>query len=235
MSIAGRAKTIFDIGSTTLVTLAAGALLWTLYKAPTGAQNTAHRLRIEAVSGLRIDAHKATKRMGQSSVVMVEFTDFQCPYCATFARETYPSIRRDFVDQKKLTYVSFAFPLERIHPRARKASEAAECAARQGRYWEMHERLFLDPAALQEPDVFARNAVGIGLDEARFESCLATEAAAAVAADVAEGERLKVNSTPTFFLGTIRADGSIELVKRINGSAPIEDFTAAITSVAKKG
>jgi protein-disulfide isomerase len=142
-------------------------------------------------------------------------------------------IRRDFVDQGKLTYVSFAFPLERIHPHARKASEAAECAAQQGRYWEMHERLFDDEAALQEPDVFMKNATALGLDMARFESCLASEAANAVATDVAEGERLHVNATPTFFLGTIQSDGAIELVKRISGAAPLEVFGSAIEDVAQ--
>ena len=234
-SFTRRATTAFDIASKALVTVAAGALLWTIYEVRTAPPDPPIAPRIQDVAGLRIDASRATKRVGTSPVVLVEFTDFQCPFCARHANDTYPSIRRDFVDQKKLTYVSLAFPIERIHPHARKASEAAECAARQGRYWEMHERLFSNQAALSEPDVFMKSATAIGLDTSRFERCMASEAASAVAADLAEALRLKVNSTPTFFLGRIQSGGGIELVKRINGAAPFEVIAAEIENVTKAG
>ena len=234
MSFARNAKSILDVGSTALVTVAAAALLWTLYKTP-DTKNAAAAARIEAVAGLRIEATKATKRIGSGSVALVEFTDFQCPYCAKHAHDTYPSIRRELVDQNKLTYVSFAFPLERLHPQARKASEAAVCAARQGRYWEMHDRLFSSQTWFKDIEILSQNAVALGLDKGRFESCLANEAAGAVAADIAEGERLKVTSTPVFFLGTIQSDGAIKLERRINGSIPFKDISTAIADIAKKG
>jgi protein-disulfide isomerase len=182
---------------------------------------------------LSIDAARATKRVGNGSIVLVEFTDFQCPFCARHALETYPSLRRDLIDQDRLTYLAFAFPLERIHPYARKASEAAECAAKQGRYWEMHERIFANQRALKNPDFLAETAREIGLDEKLLEICLSNQASDAVAADIAEGERLDVNSTPTFFLGRRQPNGAIKLEKRIRGLVAFEHLSDAIEEVER--
>jgi protein-disulfide isomerase len=228
-----RAKSILDIGSTLLVTTAAVALLWTLYKTPSAFPLNAPSGVIETVTGLSIERTKITKQRGDAAVALVEFSDFQCPYCAKHARETYPSIRRELIDQDKVTYVSFAFPLDAIHPDARKASEAAECAARQGRFWEMQERLFADPTALGIDDL-SESAEVVGLDRTLFESCIAKEAADAVTADIEEGKRLNVNSTPTFFVGRVRPDGSIDLLKRIQGAAPFETFAEAIGEISKE-
>jgi protein-disulfide isomerase len=127
--------------------------------------------------------------------------------------------------------VSFAFPLERIHPQARQASEAAECAARQGRFWQMHEQLFASANALAADDLVNR-AESIGLDLEQFKRCLAGAAAAKIAGDVAVARRLDVSSTPTFFVGLIEADGSIRLQKRLNGAVPFEHFEAAVNEIS---
>jgi protein-disulfide isomerase len=193
---------------------------------------TAPRPKVESVSGIRIEAAQATNRTGKGPVAIVEFSDFECPFCAQHARDVYPSIRRDLVAPGLASYVTLAFPLERIHPNARKASEAAACAARQGRYWEMHERLFTSPTMLAA-DGLAESAQAAGLDSERFYACLAGEAADEVAADIAVARRLGVNSTPTFFVGLIRPDGSIDLMKRLNGVVAVEDFRDAIAEVSK--
>jgi protein-disulfide isomerase len=231
MSFVHRTKVIFDVGSTVLVMVAAAALLWRLYQTPAGSVANAAP-RVQTVTGLRIDRTTITKRLGDAPVALIEFFDFQCPFCAKHARDTYPSIRRELIDKHKVTYVSFAFPLDGIHPDARKASEAAECASRQGRFWEMHERLFANPKALGVADLF-KSAAAVGLDTTRFETCIAKEAVDAVTADVEEGKRLNVNSTPTFFVGRVRADGSIDLLKQINGAAPFETFSQEIADASK--
>lgn len=233
MSFTRRAKSALEVTSTMVLTVASGALAWNLLKSPEAPPppNTP-RPKVESVSGVRIEAAQATNRTGKGAVAIVEFSDYECPFCAQHARDAYPSIRRDLLEPGLATYATLAFPLERIHPQARKASEAAECAARQGRYWEMHERLFASPAALAAEGL-SESAKAVGLDSDRFQSCLAGEASDKVASDMAVGRQLGVNATPTFFVGVIRPDGSIDLMKRLNGVVTVDDFQDAIAEVSK--
>ena len=233
MSLGSRAKGVIDISSTLVVTAAGGALLWTLYRGPQPPEPTAPKPQVESVSDMEIAANVATKRIGQASVALIEFSDYECPFCAAYARDTYPKIRSELVDKAKVTYVSMAFPLERIHPNARPASEAAECAAHQGRFWPMHERLFAAPRGGLNITHFAESALAIGLDVEQFKSCLSGETLSSVAAEIAAARRLNVNSTPTFFVGTVRADGSIELKRRIKGAATFETIAEAIDEISK--
>ena len=75
-------------------------------------------------------------------VTMIEFSDFECPFCQRYFKSTLPEIKRDYVDTGKVRYVFLDFPLEQMHAKARKAGEAAHCAAEQGKFWEMHDMLF---------------------------------------------------------------------------------------------
>ena len=111
MSFAGRAKSALDVTSTIVLTVAAGALAWNLLKSPDATQaSSAPRPQVESVSGLRIETAQATNRMGQSPVAIVEFSDYECPFCAQHTRETYPSIQRGLIEPGLVTYVSLAFP-----------------------------------------------------------------------------------------------------------------------------
>src|SRR3990172_7564235 len=100
------------------------------------------------------------------------------------------------------------FPLESIHPYALKAGEAAECASEQGKYWEMHDRLFANQQTLSELDLL-KHARAIGVEHNRFAECLKGATTARIREDVAEGRRLGVQSTPTFFLGEVQANGQL--------------------------
>jgi len=96
---------------------------------------------------LGVDRHPS---QGSDTAVLtlVEFSDYQCPFCGLYVRETSSQIRRDYVETGKLKYVFRNFPLEAIHGDAFKAAEAAHCAGEQGKYWEMHDRLFANQRAL---------------------------------------------------------------------------------------
>jgi protein-disulfide isomerase len=192
------------------------------------------RQQIEPVRDLSIDRRLVTKRMGTGQTALVVFTDFECPYCGAFARETVPTIRQAFVEGGKLTLVSIAMPLERIHPHARRASEAAECASRQGKFWPMHDRLYSDQSALVA-DALLTSARAVGLDMTHYEQCMQQDGPAAVAEDVQEARRLNVNATPTLFIGRFRDDGSIQLLKRVNGAAPAQQVEMAINEVVNQG
>ncbi|HET9360524.1 MAG TPA: thioredoxin domain-containing protein [Vicinamibacterales bacterium] len=234
MSLSARIKSTLEFTSILLVIAAASALLWTVYQQSTAPEQASAGPRVESVEGLSIAAASITKRAGRGALALIEFSDFECPFCGKFARDTYPSIRQGFVDNGKLTFVSFAFPLESLHPLARKASEAAECAAQQGKFWEMRERLYADHSALA-PDALSTSAKAVGLDLNQFEACLADgEAQKAVQAEIEQGRQLGVNSTPTLFLGRLRKDGSIDLLKRIRGAAPLAQLESAITELSQR-
>jgi protein-disulfide isomerase len=138
---------------------------------------------------------------------LVEYGDYQCPYCGA----AYPIIKR--VQQRlgdRLRFVFRNFPLSEIHPFAEGAAEAAEAAGAQGKFWEMHDRLFEHQRALDHAHLvdYARQ---FGLDVARFERDLAEHAfAGRVHEDFLSGARSGVNGTPTFYINGRRYDESYD-------------------------
>ncbi|MBX7250938.1 MAG: DsbA family protein [Candidatus Promineofilum sp.] len=159
-------------------------------------------------------------------VVLVEFTDFQCPYCSRHFAETYPQIVANYVDAGLVRYVFMDFPLTSIHPQAQLAAEAARCANDQDAYIEMHDILFSRQDSWSgrgdAADIFTEFAGELGLDEAIFSDCLLSgRHTEVVQADVTQGESLGVNGTPAFFL-----NGHF-----ISGAQPYSVFQGAIDSL----
>ena len=131
-------------------------------------------------------------------VAIVEFSDFECPYCKRFHIEILPRILEAY--KGKIRYVFRDFPLTRIHPYAGKAAEAARCAGEQGKFWEYAEALFKDEEELR-PSTFTQIAADLGLDQNTFQACLDSgKYADAVQQDLQDGLRLGVQGTPTFFI-----------------------------------
>ncbi len=128
-------------------------------------------------------------------VTLVEYSDFQCPYCS----RAYPTIKQlqaKYKDQLRLVFKDF--PLD-IHPFAAKAAEGGACAFEQGKFWEFHDKLFENQKALGVPDL-KKTALSLGLDPKRFNDCIdSPKYAYDWQADMAEGQKLGVNGTPTFF------------------------------------
>lgn len=221
-------KQIFDNLGTGLVIVAACVLLWRM--APQS-QVSPTVNRIEDVADLSLHAGEVRHVLGTGDVILIEFADFQCPYCATHATSTGPALEEEFVKSGQIQMIFAHYPLS-IHPYARKAGEAAVCAEKQGRFWELYHRLFKHPSELDETSL-VRHAEAVGLNRPAFVSCLSTgETAADIEADVNTARRLGVSSTPLFFLGRRSADGDIRLLKRIKGTAPIATFRTAIAEVA---
>jgi protein-disulfide isomerase len=162
-------------------------------------------------------------------VTLVEFTDYQCPFCARHQRDTVPRLQEAYIKTGKLKYVVRDFPLESIHPAAVKAAEAAHCASDGGKFWEMHERLFANPRALGPADL-VQHAQALGLDSQAFTRCLETgKYATRVRQAQAEGERAGVRGTPVFFLGLTEPSGEkITAVTTIGGAHPFARFEEAI-------
>jgi protein-disulfide isomerase len=138
-------------------------------------------------------------------VTLVEYGDYECPYCGM----AYPIVKRAQQELgNQLRFIFRNFPLAEAHPHARLAAQAAEAAAAQGKFWEMHDMLFKNQTAL-EPDDLVGYAKSIGLDIPRFERDLkAGTFAKKVRDDFRSGVRSGVNGTPTFFVNGKRYEGS---------------------------
>ena len=123
------------------------------------------------------------------------------------------------------------FPLESIHNNAFKAAEATRCAQEQGKYWEMHERLFTNQGALG-PDDLPGHAGAVGLDVPKFQRCLADDRyAAQIRKDMADGQQAGVTGTPAFFLGLTDPTGKVKTLRSITGAQAYPGFKAAIDSL----
>jgi protein-disulfide isomerase len=162
-----------------------------------------------------------------AKLTLVEFSDFQCPFCGRHVRDTAPQIDKEYVSTGKLRHVFMDLPLESIHTVAFKAAEGAKCAGEQGKYWEMHDRLFENQNKLQ---ALTPHAEAIGLDVKKFDACMNSgRQAAAIRQDMAEAQKAGVTGTPTFFLAyTDPKSSKIKTVRRLTGAQPFAAFQAEI-------
>jgi protein-disulfide isomerase len=216
-----------DVGSGIIISVVGLLLVWRLLEPSFPSKPVAS---IEHVFGPRIDPRNIRKSSGRGLVAVVEFSDYQCPFCRQYARDVLPAVRRAYLESGKIRYVSFEFPMEGIHNNAMKASLASECAARQGVYWKMHDRLFLRSMdGDSTPDDMAD---GVDLDQGAFRTCVTGDAMTMVRADLAEGKRLGVTGTPSFFVGSVAADGSITLRTKIVGSPTLDALGQEIKRVS---
>lgn len=169
----------------------------------------------------------ATKGSAAAKVVFIEFSDFECPFCGRYGRDTFPAIDREYVNTGRVQYVFKNFPIEQIHPHAMKAAESAECARRQGKYWQMHDRLFADQEELDEVDLVLR-AKAVGLDMTAFATCMQGQTVPSIRQDLADGRDAGADATPTFFIGLRQPDGTLTIVRRLAGAQPVTAFRAAL-------
>jgi len=140
-------------------------------------------------------------------LTVIEYLDFECPVCGRFFEETYPTIRRDYIDTGRVRWVVRQFPLRQIHPHAQAAAEASECAAVQGAFFAYHDALFAHQDALDSASLgtYAEQA---GIDRAAFDACVASGVAQTkVQADLESGVALGFGGTPSFLIGTNRVAG----------------------------
>lgn len=142
-------------------------------------------------------------------LTLLEYGDFECPHCGA-AHPIIEELRARL--GRRLRFVYRHFPLTNIHPHAEPAAEAAEAAGAQGRFWEMHDRLFENQDALEDEDLVA-HADALGLDVEKFaEELSAGVHAPRVRQDFLSGVRSGVNGTPSLFINGVRHDGSYDLV-----------------------
>ena len=162
-------------------------------------------------------------------LVMIEFTDYQCPFCRNFAVSTFPALKTRYIDTGRLQFVSRDFPLD-FHPQALIAAHAARCAADQGKYWEIRPVLLANSSALQR-DKLLTYGRDLGLELTSYQRCIDNEVhAASIKTDLADAQAAGVEGTPSFILGRRLPSGIVEGT-RIVGAQPVSTFDARIAEL----
>jgi protein-disulfide isomerase len=184
-------------------------------------------LALDKVSGVSPDDDEVFGNPA-ATLTVVEFTDYQCPYCKRYFDETYLRLKKDYVDTGKIRYVVRDFPLDE-HPQAMLAAAATECAGEQGKFADMHDKLF----STQDQWSYRSEAIGIfktyaatmGLDKGTFDDCIDNgKYDNEIAKDISDGQSYTVKSTPTIFIGD----------RKIVGAQTYELFTKNIDEVLMK-
>jgi protein-disulfide isomerase len=162
-----------------------------------------------------------------ATVAIVEYADFECPYCGQYEHDIYPHIAKDYVETGKVKYFYRDLPLP-MHPHAMIAARAARCAGEQGKYWEMHDSLFAKQNTIREADMPGR-AQELGLDTQKFSECLSSDRYTdQIKQSAMEAQKMGIGGTPTFFIGKIGSNGEVTDLKTIIGTRPYDAFKSAI-------
>ncbi len=154
-----------------------------------------------------------TKGPASAPIEMIEFSDFQCPFCFR-ATPTVNQVMSTYGDKIRRVFRHYPLP---NHPNARPAAEAAACAAEQGKFWEYHDRLFADQSKLSQADL-KQDAAALGLDTAKFDSCVDShKLKSTVDTDLQAGQEAGVDGTPAFFINGRMISGAqtFEVFKRV--------------------
>lgn len=159
---------------------------------------------------------------GGAQVVMVEYADFECQFCGRFARDTLPTLVHEYVDSGQVLVAFRQMPLG-IHSRAERAATTAECAARRGLFWQMHDLLFANQTDLTDAS-FDRYAATIGLSSTEFRACIDRGAKEELRIDAESGDVFKITGTPVFLFGAKVGVSQATITKMIQGARPVEQF-----------
>lgn len=182
--------------------------------------------KVEVASG-----HLPTLGNDKAKVTVIEFSDFQCPFCKQFVDSTYQELYDAYIKTNKIKFAYRHYPLTTIHPNAQKAAEAAECANEQDKFWEYHDLLFKNQstwsplAAADAINSFTDYAGELGLNTDQFRSCLDTDKyKQKVDDDIADANKVGVDGTPAFFINGWR----------LTGAQPLAQFQTLIEQELKK-
>jgi len=166
-------------------------------------------------------------------VAIVEFSDYECPFCRQYAVSTFPEIEKHYISTGKVKYSVHNFPLTAVHPSAIRLAQLAECAGNQGKYWAAHERIFeAHTVGRIDEDSWFQD---MGLDSFKFKSCMNDGATLKdIDDDTRSAQSLGLRGTPTFYLGLAHAaDDSVDVTRVIRGAQPYDAFKEVIDELIR--
>ena len=163
-------------------------------------------------------------------ITIIEFSDFQCPFCARFHDNTLPQLEQNYISTGKVNFVYRDFPIQNIHPNAVPAALVSECADDQNKFWKMHDKIFETQNVWQdlEPNqavgMFRQFALDVGLDMEKFDACVSSgEHLQEINNDLNDGRTYGVTGTPGFFVGNDKLGFT-----KITGAQPFSSFQGII-------
>jgi len=167
-----------------------------------------------------------------ANIWIVEFTDFQCPFCSRYHTQVFPQLKQNYINTNKIQYTVRDFPLG-FHKHAKSAAIAINCAAEQNAYWKMRDELFASKGLINET-LFTEFAEKLGLEMNAFSKCMAEDIRAKkVENDLAYGQSLGIQGTPSFFVGRME-NGKLVNAQRIIGAQPYSKFAQIIDKLIMK-
>ena len=178
---------------------------------------------IQSLDGAR------TKGQTSAKAAIIEYADFQCPFCRDFALNTLPALEKKYIGPGRILLAFRHLPIDRIHPLAMGAAVAAECAGAQDRFWEAHDALFRLKQGLETP-VLLEAIAQLGLNRERWQECIAGNDTAQIVSDRAQARRIGVASTPYFLIGRVVA-GGVKATHVITGAEPMARFDEVLAEV----
>jgi protein-disulfide isomerase len=213
-----------------IVLLAAGSAV--LYESLSRRNATSRRERppVRVPSELQKLGSERTLGSPDAPIVLLEYSDFQCLFCARFVRDVLPQLNSKYISTGKVLLAFRHFPIERIHAEAFNAAAVAECA--QAQFWSAHDALFAKQASLRGANP-AQIADLAGLVYEDLQPCITRRGSERVLADLASGQALQITSTPTFFIG-LTVPGGIQITNVIVGARPADEFTKAIDALLSR-
>ena len=213
------------IGAAAIVILKSLTGYFTVEAGPPG--SATERKAVETIAPVVVDiGHAPTSGAATARIGIVVFSDFECPFCGVFSREVLPSLRKRYLDSGEVRIAFKQFPLTEIHPDARRVAELSACLKDHDTFWKAHDFLFQSIQAL--PTITSNSlASTLRIDPAALHTCATQEGKALVDADIKQGRALGLNGTPTFFLGKMKGN-AVMAVLRLNGATPLPAFDNAL-------
>jgi protein-disulfide isomerase len=165
----------------------------------------------------------------KAKLTLIEFTDYQCPYCRRYVRDTFPQISKQYIDTGMIRYAVIDNPLP-IHKLAGKAAEASHCASDQGKFWEIHELMMSKPDSIEDLSSYA---AALHLDISQFENCLKTNKyQEEIGKDTSLSQKLGINGVPFFVVASMDPKNPTKAkgISVIRGAMPLASFQTELES-----
>lgn len=228
----GRSRFVLDVVTTVALVLASAVVVWAVVNARSGSAPPPEKRERPAPTLPAVPLALEGALIGQQTAAagIVMFSDFECPFCGTFATSILPGLLERYVKSGQLVISFRHLPLKRIHKNATYAAELAVCSTEAGLFWPVHDQFFQKPAP-ESPEEFKKRATAAGMKPKVLDACLASgRAGSQVNTDLKLAADLKVESTPWFYVGKV-VDGKLTAQSVIRGARPLAEFEEAIRKV----